>query len=308
MENNYEGKGFHYQDEVYFPKHQGSPDWLVSPSSSTPMTRGSSGESTSTAYSNDTIRKPSSEYGTYGSMWPSVSASHQDSLWSPVPDSSSYDINVSPNTSNLPYLPGSSECVTASSGSYGNMASESDKWWEYYNFIADVEPGQKPYWRLKPQFTPTSQYPPMRANEEYITVSQPQTKDGMFVCLAEGCSKSFKRKADLERHYKNLHTLSEWKDQFPCDWKRCQRAKEPFHRIDHQREHYREFHHEDIMRRGSPGKQDREWWSSRVINHDWWRCSRCLCRVSVEEYGYQCRECKTDCERERIAHRTSHAC
>ncbi|KAI1822128.1 hypothetical protein F4861DRAFT_551039 [Xylaria intraflava] len=287
MNNYLDDRDFYDQGGFYVGDHHDSSEWAVSPGSGTCMTREPSGESMATAHSSDMMRTPSLEYGL---------------VWSPMPDSS-HGTNSLPTGYDPSYMSENSERVIAGGGNYDNLANESDRWWEFYDFVADVEHGQPPYWKLKSQITPSFRYPPIRVGVEHGTVPQSQINDGMFVCLAKNCSKSFKRKADLERHYKNLHTLSECKDQYPCDWKRCQRAKAPFHRLDHQREHYREFHHEDIMRRGSSGKQDEEWWSTRAIHPSWWRCSRCLCRVRIEAYGYECPECKTSCETERISYR-----
>lgn len=122
--------------------------------------------------------------------------------------------------------------------------------------------------------------------------------------MKKDCERSFRRKADLERHYSQLHTSAEQKAKFHCDWKKCQRAQDPFHRRDHQRDHYRDYHNEDLIRRGSSSREDEKWWSTRQVNLDWWRCARCLERVKVEEYNYRCPRCKTGCEQERQHYRT----
>ncbi|KAK5628781.1 hypothetical protein RRF57_004496 [Xylaria bambusicola] len=118
------------------------------------------------------------------------------------------------------------------------------------------------------------------------------------------CAKSFRRKADLERHYNQVHISSELKKKFPCDWKKCQRGRDPFHRRDHQRDHYRDYHMEDLMRRGSSSREDQKWWNTRKIIPDWWRCTRCLERVKVEEHGYVCSICRAPCEQDRQFFRT----
>ncbi|KAI0532555.1 hypothetical protein GGR58DRAFT_517642 [Xylaria digitata] len=201
-----------------------------------------------------------------------------------------HDITFSPTNYGPLNIPHTSE--------YGN---EGD-WWSYYDFITDVEPA---YWRLKPCFTPTDQLPSTRPAEDLSpAVRRSPTNEGMFICLAHGCTKSFRRKADLERHYSQLHISAEEKAKFPCDWKKCQRNRDPFHRRDHQRDHYRDYHHEDLMRRGSSGREDPNWWSTRKVNLDWWRCARCLGRVKVEEYGYACPNCRISCETERQYYRT----
>ncbi|KAI1170498.1 hypothetical protein F4777DRAFT_110737 [Nemania sp. FL0916] len=94
-----------------------------------------------------------------------------------------------------------------------------------------------------------------------------------------------------------LNMASE-KPQYLCDWKRCERSELPFHRLDHMRDHYRVYHMEDIVRRSST-PYDTSWWSSRKINPKWWRCTKCLQRISVEDDGYMCRRCGLNCQMER---------
>ncbi len=81
----------------------------------------------------------------------------------------------------------------------------------------------------------------------------------------------------------------------------------PFSRQDHYRDHLRTFHLEDIFRRGNRG--DEEWWntrSKRALHMGWWRCSRCLVRVSQAEHGWHCPGCRNMCEKERKEYRTIH--
>ncbi|KAI0185940.1 hypothetical protein EV127DRAFT_440401 [Xylaria flabelliformis] len=82
-----------------------------------------------------------------------------------------------------------------------------DSWWNDYDFITDLEPGQKPYWKLKPGLEPTDWRPATRAHEDKSAMeSHPQRNEGLFVCMESGCPKSFRRKADLERHMAHVHT------------------------------------------------------------------------------------------------------
>ncbi|KAI0973873.1 hypothetical protein F4678DRAFT_389442 [Xylaria arbuscula] len=269
----------HYQ--FYAPERRTSSEWSASPSAGTPMTRNPSIESANTTYSDDLIMTPSPEWRSYN--WSSVPISDHDPLWSPLSDSS-HDNTFSLPSYNTPY-----------------MSNVGENWWEYYDFIADVEPGQQAYWRLRSDFEPTDQLPATRVAEES---PRSQTSEGMFFCMEKDCPKSFRRKADLERHYSHIHTSAENKAKYPCDWKKCQRAKEPFYRRDHQRDHYRDYHHEDLVRRGPSSREDQKWWSDRKIKLDWWRCARCLGRVKVKEYGYTCPGCRTQCEPERQYYRT----
>lgn len=122
---------------------------------------------------------------------------------------------------------------------------------------------------------------------------------GRHVCLEPLCNASpFRRKADLQRHYLHRHRDVTQKKPFPCDWKKCQRSKEPFYRLDHCREHYRDYHNEDILRRGSH-KETKEWWKNRNVDSKWWRCAKCLSRISIDSNGFECAKCKTACEPER---------
>lgn len=126
-----------------------------------------------------------------------------------------------------------------------------------------------------------------------------------------GCNaKPFTRHYDLERHFKTIHqnvTIVE----FNCDYIKCPH-KEPF-RKDHCREHYREFHAEDLIKR-NPFRQSKskfrqrkpetveEFLASRLdnLNLTWWRCTKCLQRVKLNDHGYTCPACKMACEPERV--------
>ena len=139
------------------------------------------------------------------------------------------------------------------------------------------------------------------------------------ICLERGCnSKPFKRKADLERHYRQVHRDASEKQSYPCDYQRCTRSTECFYRLDHCRDHYREYHKEDICRRGGSSsssssssgssssgrkKETPEWWADRNLAKKWWRCSKCLSRVYIETDGFECGVCRIPCEAERRRHR-----
>ncbi|KAI6784109.1 uncharacterized protein J7T54_004655 [Emericellopsis cladophorae] len=99
--------------------------------------------------------------------------------------------------------------------------------------------------------------------------------------------KAFKRRADLSRHIDHMHSIPT--QNFPCDYSRCSRRHDPFHRRDHYRDHLREFHREDIEKRGV--EEGEAWYQRRNVVKAWWRCSRCLCRVSVGRSGFECHEC-----------------
>jgi hypothetical protein len=105
-----------------------------------------------------------------------------------------------------------------------------------------------------------------------------------------------------------------------CDYSRCPH-KDPF-RKDHCREHYREYHNEDLIKRGMPkldnsdkGKRNskrsrkmpetvEEFLATRHYpNLSWWRCAKCVQRVNINTNKYMCPRCNLPCEDERVAWR-----
>ncbi|KAK4100068.1 hypothetical protein N658DRAFT_567759 [Parathielavia hyrcaniae] len=121
------------------------------------------------------------------------------------------------------------------------------------------------------------------------------------------CSKTASRQADLERHFRIVHLGDDQKVKYLCDYRRCPRHLLPFFRQDHFRDHLRIFHKEDLLRRGH-NKADPEWWASRAkqaLGGGWWRCSRCLVRVSLSKQGFICPGCGNTCEKERQQYRTT---
>ncbi|KAI1476310.1 hypothetical protein F4774DRAFT_245870 [Daldinia eschscholtzii] len=222
-----------------------------------------------------------------------------------------YDFAVSAGSENM----GSYDFYNvADAGSYAtsgqaydvnNQAEEQEFQYQFYDFIANDNSGQGPYWRLKSGFTSSAEYPeilPIPATNASPPTNNTSTVGdaaGRHVCLEPFCNASpFKRKADLLRHYLHRHRDANQKTPFHCDWKRCQRSKEPFYRLDHCREHYRDYHQEDLSRRG-PNKENSEWWKSRKVDITWWRCPKCLSRIAIDSKGFQCGKCKTTCEPER---------
>ncbi|KAH6874700.1 hypothetical protein B0T10DRAFT_201702 [Thelonectria olida] len=123
-------------------------------------------------------------------------------------------------------------------------------------------------------------------------------RDWPVFCLSPGCNaRPFKRCADLQRHYRNTHAPVSLKDSYLCDYPRCTRARDPFHRRDHFRDHLREYHREDIQKRGNTVNE--EWLEGRYLPTTWWRCPRCLVRVYISKSGFECPGCKTSCESKR---------
>ncbi|RDA94294.1 hypothetical protein CP533_0557, partial [Ophiocordyceps camponoti-saundersi (nom. inval.)] len=143
-----------------------------------------------------------------------------------------------------------------------------------------------------------------------------QSRDFPVCCLHPGCtSRPFKRRADLDRHYKHRHAPDSVKDSFICDYPRCSRHQDPFHRLDHFRDHLREFHKEDIEKRSNNpvvvmgGRDDARHHQqqqrpvvdlSAVATNGggggWWRCRRCLKRVHHTD---TCPSCKTPSQPKR---------
>ncbi len=85
----------------------------------------------------------------------------------------------------------------------------------------------------------------------------------LWACLENGCSqKSFARSADLDRHYKQVHTLDAKKENFFCDYPKCSH-RDAFRSKDH----LREYHKEDLVKRGTK----ESWLEGRIIKPEWWR-------------------------------------
>jgi hypothetical protein len=140
-----------------------------------------------------------------------------------------------------------------------------------------------------------------------------------------GCAASpFSRHYDLERHFQTRHPQENQESdtkKLKCDYSKCPH-KDSF-RKDHCREHYREYHQEDLIKRGGdksdkPEKAKKnnkrnsqkkpqsvdEFLATRSKRHlSWWRCSKCVERVKVNINGYMCPRCNTQCEPERVAWR-----
>ncbi|KAI1762187.1 hypothetical protein GGR53DRAFT_428180 [Hypoxylon sp. FL1150] len=182
-----------------------------------------------------------------------------------------------------------------------NLVGDSGFQYQHYNFIATNDSGQGPYWQPSPDYTPSVDYPAMIPVESTPEVPPAASDDsGRHVCLEPHCTASpFRRKADLQRHYLHKHRDATQKKPFPCDWKKCQRSKEPFYRLDHCREHYRDFHMEDLVRRGGNKEKNKDWWENRNVDGKWWRCAKCLSRILIDSKGFECSKCKTQCEPER---------
>ena len=134
----------------------------------------------------------------------------------------------------------------------------------------------------------------------------------VFPCQYPDCKetvKSFKRPADLERHYRNVHAKEDQKEKHYCDYPPCRVSRGPFYRKDHCRDHLRDYHKEDIGSPKFPRKErmdnkirneiQKAWIAERKIFLDRWRCPKCLHRIMIDEHGYNCNICNHTCDRER---------
>ncbi|KAK6218252.1 Histidine biosynthesis bifunctional protein hisB [Pestalotiopsis sp. IQ-011] len=143
-------------------------------------------------------------------------------------------------------------------------------------------------------------FPAQEAVENNMVQHGGMPSSTQHVCLVPGCDSktTFKRKADLQRHYEQIHRPADQKKQYLCDYTRCERSKEPFHRMDHFRDHYRDFHKEDLPRKSG---ESAKWYADKekAASSKHWRCVKCLTKVSIKEYGFQCGSCETPCEQQR---------
>ena len=103
----------------------------------------------------------------------------------------------------------------------------------------------------------------------------------------DNCKRVFRRNYELTRHKKRFSLTQQ---KFRCDWSKCQKQ----FRSDHLREHYRDYHMEDLPGRRKESSQQElpEWLGSRKINR-WWRCTSCLHR---NKNCWNCTECRRPCE------------
>ncbi|KAB5571883.1 hypothetical protein GE09DRAFT_1268214 [Coniochaeta sp. 2T2.1] len=158
---------------------------------------------------------------------------------------------------------------------------------------------------IKPPTTATNTNlppPPTNPTHAPTTTTTTSSSTNRFPCLVGQCNKQFNRAADLDRHMKFIHCKATVPPMI-CDYRRCPRHKNPFHRADHFRDHLRDQHKEDLLKRGEAAPvPDAKWWRERsplAVYQGWWRCSKCFARVVVEREGWQCEGCGNWCEGER---------
>ncbi|KAF3009071.1 hypothetical protein E8E14_007699 [Neopestalotiopsis sp. 37M] len=141
---------------------------------------------------------------------------------------------------------------------------------------------------------------PMVSMQDSVVISEVEVPDASHMCTVPGCESKtfFKRKADLMRHIEQIHQAPEQKKQFYCDYSTCDRSQDPFGRIDHFRQHYRDFHGEDLPRKSG---ESAKWYADKKqsVAKRSWRCVKCLNKVNIKDSGFTCNNCNTPCETQR---------
>ncbi len=70
------------------------------------------------------------------------------------------DVQYSTEPTGDPYQPHYSQQAPADGAS-----AQENSWYQYYDFIVNVEHGQDPYWQLKAEYSPSAEYPRVVAVE-----------------------------------------------------------------------------------------------------------------------------------------------
>lgn len=184
------------------------------------------------------------------------------------------------------------------------MTSTSTKTEHITHFRTDIyHPRISPRSATQTKHTSKSPYTPTPLHFQNLHLTQTSEKGNLVhKCYVPKCtSKPVKRPFDLERHFTTVHGKGNTERYF-CDYSKC-KHKEAFDRKDHCREHYREYHREDLVK-----KTHRDvvlWLQDRNVVAGWWRCSKCLKRNQTES-GWKCGGgCNQMCERSRITARNS---
>lgn len=164
----------------------------------------------------------------------------------------------------------------------------------------------------------TTSKPQSFVTSDVVLIQDSYPVKGFHRCMYPGgClgkQTTFSRPADLERHYQNFHGDEDMKKKFYCDFTKCTRHHDAFTRKDHYRDHLRDFHQEDLgtargmNSRSKKSKEEYEriqaqWLQTRKIFPHYWRCSKCLDRITVAKSGWKCARCQTTCETDRIESR-----
>ncbi|KAK8045107.1 hypothetical protein PG993_005131 [Apiospora rasikravindrae] len=211
----------------------------------------------------------------------------------PLPEQMAYhDNNTGYNGYSHPYPPGGVK--NEDEGWYGQAAFVPDDSSLYYDYTPPETVQQNYIASPSTSLPPTSPLEDMVPRIEPVSAGQPEG----HTCLYPGCeSKPFKRKADLDRHWEHVHLPPHQKVSYYCDYSKCSRHTEPFYRMDHCRDHLREYHKEDLVRKN--GKEDDVWYQNRKVSTKWFRCTKCLHRNQIKESGWTCPNCSTSCDKKR---------
>ncbi|TLD21474.1 hypothetical protein PspLS_09143 [Pyricularia sp. CBS 133598] len=154
---------------------------------------------------------------------------------------------------------------------------------------------------------PVSQ-PPDHIVQPTIPVEGPSSPKQLYWCPYPDCDAVFDRSANLTRHVakSKKHALEEGSSSSPeiyhCGFRSCQRTgRDAIPRKDHCREHLRNYHKQDLYKRGE--KVGIEWLKECLIDKAYWYCNKCLTRNSTVDMSsaWRCIRCGTKCENERIA-------
>lgn len=169
--------------------------------------------------------------------------------------------------------------------------------WKLYSFTLEV--GKEPYLQLLPGFSPTL-LTPRRVDLDRTL--------GSFSCVFPGsCGREFKKAADLQTHYQNVHTASKRRTLLVCSYDNCKYPKlgHEFAQKSHLRDHYREVHKEDVWPAeavtGGERFNSRE--NTYFRSRNWWRCPMDLMKVYINESGWKCASCGVACAPDRIVAR-----
>ncbi|KAH6665430.1 hypothetical protein B0J14DRAFT_606116 [Halenospora varia] len=124
---------------------------------------------------------------------------------------------------------------------------EDFKFSDYYDF--NVPKGHDLRFTLRSEFpaspfTPRTVYLDNVDNENYL-LSCHACQFPSTICWRRESRPVFHRRADLERHYNQVHATDN-RLQFHCDYQNCNRKNQPFTRKDHIRDHYIDYHKEDV--------------------------------------------------------------
>ncbi|KAL2071683.1 hypothetical protein VTL71DRAFT_12918 [Oculimacula yallundae] len=156
----------------------------------------------------------------------------------------------------------------------------------------------------------------------YLDVDALLQKDSVRCQWPGECARDdipFTRQADCGRHMRNVHGPPEDRDKFVCTYNPCLNNRHldehAFSRKDHCRDHYKDYHMEDIgaARGQKEAKSEKEkhawqkkqkaWLAARKISALHWRCAKCLTKVWVNKHGYTCSVCTSQCETDRVTAR-----